>query len=69
MSYTIEAASEWGNGIGPNGTGRRAKVTGFYVISPRGRKVRAFTGPQAEAQAKAWAVRCDEMQEAGQIDL
>jgi hypothetical protein len=61
MNYTIQAATEYGIGTGPNGTGKRAKVSGFYVISPRGRRIRAFTGGKnAETQAKEWALRCDE---------
>lgn len=67
--YTIEAATEWGIGTGVNGTGKRAKVSGFYVVSPRGRKVRAFTGPKAQEQAAQWATKCDEMQAAGQINF
>lgn len=61
MNFTIQAATEYGIGLGPNGTGKRAKVTGFYVISPRGRRTRAFTGKNAETQAKEWALRCDEL--------
>jgi hypothetical protein len=68
MNFSIKAATEWGIGGGANGTGRREKVTGYYVIAPQsGRKVRAFTGPKAEAQAKEWALKCDEMAELGQI--
>lgn len=58
--YTIKAATEYGNGIGPNGTGRRAKVSGFYVVSPAGRNVRAFTGKDAEMNARNWADFCTE---------
>jgi hypothetical protein len=68
MNFTIQAATEWGIGRGPNGTGRREKVSGYYVIAPKsGRKVRAFTGKNAEAQAKEWAQKCDEMAQAGHI--
>jgi hypothetical protein len=68
MNFTIQAATEYGIGYGPNGTGKRAKVSGFYVIAPQsGRRVRAFTGKNAEAQAKEWAIRCDEMAAVGQI--
>ena len=69
MAFTIQAATEYGIGCGPNGTGRRAKISGFYVVSPRGRRVRAFTGKCAEVQAREWAIKCDEMAAAGQIDL
>ena len=65
--YTIKAATEWGIGIGPNGTGRRRKISGFYVISPEGRRVRAFIGKNAEDDAKTWAIKCDEMRAAGRI--
>jgi hypothetical protein len=68
MNFTIQAATEWGVGQSVNGTGRRAKVSGFYVISPQSlRRVRAFTGKNAEAEARRWAKKCDEMAEAGQI--
>ena len=68
VNFTIQAATEYGIGRGPNGTGRREKVSGFYVLAPKsGRRVRAFTGKNAEAQAKEWALRCDEMAAAGQI--
>ncbi len=33
--YTIEAATEWGIGTGWNGTGRREKVSGFYVVDTK----------------------------------
>jgi len=58
--YTIEASTEWGAGIGPNGTGKRAKVSGFYVVSPDGRKARAFKGANAEKQAAEWASHLNE---------
>jgi hypothetical protein len=68
MNFAIQAATEYGIGRGPNGTGRREKVSGFYVIAPKSqRRVRAFTGKTAEAQAKAWALKCDEMASLGQI--
>jgi hypothetical protein len=68
MNFTVQAATEWGIGGGVNGLGRRQKVTGFYVMAPKsGRKVRAFTGKDAKAQAVAWARKCDEMALAGQI--
>jgi hypothetical protein len=60
MSYKIEGSTEWGAGIGPNGTGKRKMVCGFYVVSPEGRKVRAFTGMNAEADAGKWAAFCNE---------
>ena len=64
MTYSIEAATEYGAGIGPNGTGRRSKVQGFYVVDQTGRRCRAFSAPNAKpasidelAKAKAaeWA--------------
>lgn len=58
-TYTIKAATEWGAGKGPNGTGKRAKVTGWYVVRD-GRNIRAFTGPNAEKQATKWAAFCNE---------
>lgn len=67
-TYTTEAASEWGIGTGANGTGRRARVTGFYVVDSRsGRKVNCFTGPNAETQAAKWATRLEEALAAGHI--
>jgi hypothetical protein len=69
MNFTIKAATEWGIGYGPNGTGKRARIIGFYVIAPKSRRrVRAFTGKNAEVQATEWARKCDEMAKAGQID-
>lgn len=58
--YTTKSATEYGNGIGPNGMGRRAKVSGFYVVSPEGRNARAFTGKDAEQKASEWAAYCNE---------
>lgn len=58
-TYTTKSAQEWGNGIGPNGTGRRAKVSGFYVVNPEGRNCRAFTGKDAETKATEWAKFCN----------
>lgn len=67
-TFTTNAASEWGVGIGVNGTGRRARVHGFYVVDTRtSRAVRAFTGSDAAVQAAAWAERLDEMLAAGSI--
>lgn len=60
QNHTIRAATEWGSGMGPNGTGRREKVSGFYVIDRAGRKIRAFVGKGAEVEASAWAKHCDE---------
>ncbi len=59
MRYTIKKATEWGAGTGPNGTGKCAKVTGWYVVEGS-RKVRAFTGPDAEAKAWTWAKFCED---------
>ena len=68
MHFTIQAATEYGIGGGVNGYGKRQKISGFYVIAPQsGRRVRAFTGKNAEMQAKEWAVKCDEMACLGQI--
>jgi hypothetical protein len=67
-TFTTKAASEWGVGTGVNGTGRRVRVHGFYVIDTRNNKaVRAFTGSQAGEQAEAWAIRLEEMLAAGHI--
>ena len=61
LTYAIQAATEYGIGRGPNGTGRRAKVSGFYVISPGGRRIHAFTGKNAETKAKEWAAQCTQL--------
>jgi hypothetical protein len=59
--YTVESATEWGLGRGPNGTGRREKVSGFYVVRlSTGKRIRAFTGKNAEQQAHDWAKYCAE---------
>jgi hypothetical protein len=59
MTYTVEAANEWTAGTGVNGYGKRAKISGFYVMKGD-RKVRAFTGKNAEREAIAWAKFCTE---------
>lgn len=59
-TYRIEAATEYGVGNGVNGTGRRPKISGFYVLTPEGRRVVAFTGPKAQEKAAAHAARCNE---------
>jgi hypothetical protein len=62
--YTVQAAEEWGIGTGPNGTGKRRKVKGFYVVSPRGRKIQAFSINSVkteEIQRKAAQQWADEM--------
>jgi hypothetical protein len=58
--YTTQKSTEYGTGMGVNGTGKRAKIEGWYVISPSGRKARAFTGNEAEAKANKWAEFCNE---------
>jgi len=55
MTYTVEAATEYGPGQSVNGYGRRVKVSGFYVVNSQGRRCRAFTGKDAEQKAKEWA--------------
>ncbi len=60
MAYTIQAATEYGPGGGVNGYGKRVKVTGFYVVDANGRRVRAFTGKDAEKKATDWAKFCEE---------
>lgn len=60
MRYTVEAATEWGIGGGVNGTGRRTKISGFYVVNQHGRRIRAFTGKEAEQKAREWAAFCEE---------
>ena len=59
MTYTTQQATEYGNGIGPNGTGKRQKVTGWYVLNGE-RRIRAFTGKDAEQKAADWAKFCEE---------
>lgn len=59
-TYTVQPATEWGLGRGPNGMGRRVKVSGFYVVNPAGRNCRAFTGKDAEQKATEWAAYCNE---------
>lgn len=58
--YTIKKATEYGIGGSVNGTGRRPKITGFYVLNRQGRRVRAFTGPECESKAQTWADFCNE---------
>lgn len=58
--YSIKAGTEWSIGQGVNGTGRRAKITGFYVLDPNGRSVNAFSGKDAEQKATDWAKFCNE---------
>lgn len=58
--YTIEAATEYGPGASVNGAGRRVKVTGYFVLDRNGRRVRPFTGKDAQAKATAWAAYCNE---------
>lgn len=58
--HTIAPATEWGIGQGVNGTGKRAKVSGFYVVNHAGRRVRAFTGKNAETDARNWAAHLTE---------
>jgi len=60
MTYTTQAATEYGPGVSVNGTGRRVKVSGFYVVDPQGRRCRAFTGKDAEKKAAEWAAYCNE---------
>lgn len=59
MTYTVQAATEYTAGTGVNGYGKRAKVSGFYVMKGD-RKVRAFTGKDAEQKAIEWAKFCTE---------
>jgi hypothetical protein len=59
MAYTTQAAIEFTAGTGVNGTGKQSKISGFYVM--RGtRRVRAFTGKDAEQKATEWAKFCNE---------
>ena len=60
MTYTIEAATEWSIGQSVNGTGKRQKIHGFFVVNPQGRRVRAFTGKDAQQKATEWAKICTE---------
>jgi hypothetical protein len=59
IAYTVQAATEFGIGRGPNGTGRREKVSGYYVMRNE-RRIRGFTGKDAKAQAEKWATFCAE---------
>jgi hypothetical protein len=59
--YTVESATEWGIGRGPNGTGKSERVSGFYVVRVSTKKrIRAFTGKDAETKANEWAKFCEE---------
>lgn len=58
--YTTEVATEWGIGQSINGTGKRSKISGWYVVNPQGRRARAFTGKDAEIKASEWAKFCNE---------
>jgi hypothetical protein len=53
MIYTVEAATELAPGV--TISSRRIKVSGFFVVNPQGRRVRAFTGKDAEQKAQEWA--------------
>ncbi len=59
MAYTIQPATEFTAGTGANGYGKRAKISGFYVVQGD-RRVRAFTGKDAEQKAAEWAKFCNE---------
>jgi hypothetical protein len=71
--HTIKEASEWGIGGSVNGTGRRQRIFGFYVVDTRTNKaVHAFQGkiqndPVAREKATAWATKLDEMVVAGHL--
>jgi hypothetical protein len=68
MIFATQAAKEWSIGQGANGTGRREIVRGFFVVDTRsGRKVRAFTGKNAEAEAANWATQLEGMLANGNI--
>jgi hypothetical protein len=62
MRYAVEAAKEWGAGTGPNGYGKRAKVSGAYTIEvATGRRVRAFTDREGGIEAaQKWATYLEE---------
>lgn len=60
MTYTIKSAEEWSVGQSINGTGRRVKIKGYFVVNPQGRNCRAFTGKDAEQKAKDWAKHLNE---------
>jgi hypothetical protein len=70
--YTVEMAEEWGMGQGPNGTGKRRKVKGFYVVSPRGRRVHAFEVNSVKTEeiqrraAQEWANKMTQALENGE---
>lgn len=61
-AYTVEAAKEYGIGQSVNGLGKRPLIRGFFVVSPEGRRVRAFAQmssqkwtPELEASLRAKA--------------
>lgn len=59
--YTAKPATEYGIGQGPNGTGKRAKISGAYTVDASGRKVRAFTDREGGlAAAQKWAETLNE---------
>lgn len=55
--YEVEGpVEEWDIGGGVNGTGRRVKVQGYYVVNPQGRRVRAFRESEGGREAaEKWA--------------
>ena len=61
--YTVEYAEQWGIGGGINGTGKRQRVYGYFVVNPQGLRCRVFKArkaevPSAKKQAEDW---CDEL--------
>ena len=53
MVFTVQAAEEWGPG-GVNGMGKAVKVKGSFVMSPTGRRVKAYSAHEKQ-KADEWA--------------
>lgn len=54
-TFRIEPATELGLGRGANASGRRERVTGFYVVDNTNRRVFAVKASSFKPEAIEWA--------------